>query len=396
MNADVAVKVERAAKKYCKSLKRSMVYGIRDIGRNVLGLSSHPDVLRCDEFWALDDISFEVRQGETLGIIGHNGSGKTTLLKMLNGIFWPDKGKLSVRGKVGALIGVGAGFHPMLTGRENIYINGAILGMSKSDVDKNFNDIVDFADIGDFLDVPVKHYSSGMFVRLGFAVAVHCEPDVLLIDEILAVGDANFRAKCYDIIYSKLHRTATIFVSHDMSQINRICDSLILLENGHARYFNNPSVGIAAYFDSLSSGNEMLHGNGQVLLENLQVLGADGTDYIAMGKPLEIGFGLKIAPEVSEISIILSTLALDRMPVAFASFNKTLTGTNGREQVIKFLSPQLTLSPGKYSLSIAIFDESKCNQILWHYNVSPFKVHGDAEHVVPVVLLGDWSSESLS
>lgn len=173
MDKDVAIKVDNVSKKYCKSLKRSMLYGVKDIARNTFGLSSHSDKLRKDEFWAVDDVSFEVKKGETLGIIGPNGSGKTTMLKMLNGIFWPDKGKITLKGKVGALIEVGAGFHPLLTGRENIYINAAILGMTKEEVDKKFDEIVEFADIGDFLDVPVKHYSSGMYVRLGFSVAVH-------------------------------------------------------------------------------------------------------------------------------------------------------------------------------------------------------------------------------
>jgi lipopolysaccharide transport system ATP-binding protein len=182
MNDEVAIKVDHISKKYCKSLKRSMLYGVTDIGRNTLGLSSHSEKLRRSEFWAVDDVSFEVKKGETLGLIGPNGSGKTTLLKMLNGIFWPDKGKITINGRVGALIEVGAGFHPMLTGRENVYINAAILGMTKK-VDEKFDAIIEFADIGDFIDAPVKFYSSGMFVRLGFAVAVHYEPDILLVDE---------------------------------------------------------------------------------------------------------------------------------------------------------------------------------------------------------------------
>src|SRR3990170_2258915 len=198
MDEDIAIKVEHVSKKYCKSLKNSMLYGVNDIARNSLGFSSHSERLRNGEFWAVDDVSFELKKGETLGIIGPNGAGKTTLLKMLNGIFWPDKGKITVRGRVGALIEVGAGFHPLLTGKENVYVNAAILGMTKKEVDKKFNDIVEFAGIGDFINVPVKFYSSGMFVRLGFAVAVHCEPDILLIDEILSVGDAKFRAKCYN------------------------------------------------------------------------------------------------------------------------------------------------------------------------------------------------------
>ncbi len=196
MSGEVAVLVEHVSKKYCKSLKRSMFYSLSDISRNMLGFGSHPSRLRRDEFWALDDVSFEVKRGETLGLVGPNGAGKSTMLKMLNGIFWPDKGRITVRGRVGALIEVGAGFHPLLSGRENIYVNAAILGMGKKEVDRKFDSIVAFADIGDFLDAPVKHYSSGMFVRLGFAVAVHCDPDILLVDEVLAVGDTAFQSKC--------------------------------------------------------------------------------------------------------------------------------------------------------------------------------------------------------
>ena len=181
MNDEVAIKAENVSKKFCKSLKSSMLYGVEDIIRNSLCLSSNSHLLRKDEFWAVDDVSFEVKRGETLGIIGPNGAGKTTILKLLNGIFWPDKGKITIKGKVGALISVGAGFHPMLTGRENIYLNSAILGMSRDEVNKKFDDIVEFSEIGDFLDTPVKFYSSGMFVRLGFAVAIHCKLDILLV-----------------------------------------------------------------------------------------------------------------------------------------------------------------------------------------------------------------------
>ena len=233
MNNEVAIKVEHVSKKYCKSLKRSMLYGVRDIARNTLGLSSHSDKLRKDEFWAVNDVSFEVKKGETLGIIGPNGAGKTTLLKLLNGIFWPDKGKITVKGRVGALIQVGAGFHPLLTGRENIYINAAILGMTKKEVDEKFDEIIEFADIGDFLDTPVKFYSSGMFVRLGFAVAVHCEPHILLVDEVLAVGDINFQAKCFEKI-NQVKKTGVpiIIVSHQLAKIRQYCDYACLLNQG--------------------------------------------------------------------------------------------------------------------------------------------------------------------
>lgn len=247
-----------------------MYYGAMDIGRNMLGLSSKSEKLRKDEFWALNDISFEVKKGETLGIIGPNGAGKTTLLKMLNGIFWPDTGQITVRGRVGALIELGAGFHPLLTGRENIYINGAILGMTKREVDENFDDIVTFAEIGDFIDSPIKHYSSGMYVRLGFAIAVHAQTNILLIDEVLAIGDVGFQNKCFNRIGElKRKGTTTILVSHNMHIISAFVDKIILLNHAKVILFDHVTDGVKEYaqlfttrdnseIERVSSGNNSI------------------------------------------------------------------------------------------------------------------------------------------
>jgi lipopolysaccharide transport system ATP-binding protein len=233
MREDIAIRGEHVSKKYCHSLKHTMLYGIQDIARNAVGFTSHSNRLRNGEFWALDDVSFEVNKGETFGIIGANGSGKSTLLKLLNGIFLPDKGRIEIDGRVGALIEVGAGFHPLLTGRENIYINGAILGMSKNEIAKKFDEIIDFADVGDFINTPVKHYSSGMYVRLGFAVAVYCEPDILLIDEVLAVGDMVFQARCFDRLNQLKGKGVTIvLVSHDMNKVAQYSDQVLMLDEG--------------------------------------------------------------------------------------------------------------------------------------------------------------------
>lgn len=233
---DAVIKVENVSKKFCRSLKHVMRYGIEDISRNMLGIRSRSEQLRDGEFWAVDDVSFELKRGETLGIIGANGSGKSTLLKMINGIFMPDKGRIQINGRVGGLIEVGAGFHPMLTGRENIYINGAILGMGKKEIDKKFDEIIEFADIGDFIDSPVKYYSSGMYVRLGFAVAVHCEPEILLIDEILSVGDIAFRQKSINRMMEIVNSGVTIcFVSHDIMAVENICKRVIWLDSGHEK-----------------------------------------------------------------------------------------------------------------------------------------------------------------
>jgi lipopolysaccharide transport system ATP-binding protein len=244
----MAVLVERVSKKYCRSLKHSMLYGLSDVARNMVGMRANSGQLRDQEFWAVDDVSLEVKRGETVGLIGPNGSGKTTLLKMIGGIFWPDRGKVSVRGKLGALIAVGAGFHPLLTGRENIYVNAAILGMSKEQIDRQFEAIVDFAQVGEFLETPVKHYSSGMFVRLGFAVAVHCDPDVMLVDEVLAVGDRGFQAKCFKKM-GELRGQGTTFVvvSHNMHTISGFVDWVALLQKGKMVRYDNTFEAVRAY-----------------------------------------------------------------------------------------------------------------------------------------------------
>lgn len=259
MDNDVAIKLERVSKKYCKNIKDSMVYGMMDIGRNLVGLKSCADQLRKNEFWAVEDVSFEIKRGESFGLIGPNGSGKTTLLKMLNGIFWPDKGKITVNGRVGALIAVGAGFHPLLTGRENIYINGAILGMSKKEVDEKFDPIVEFADIGDFLDTPVKHYSSGMYVRLGFSIAVHCDPEILLVDEILAVGDRNFQIKCFQRMHElkKNDGVTIILVSHNEYTIREYTQRSLVVDHGKMLFLGDTEDAISFYLNSLIKQKKM-------------------------------------------------------------------------------------------------------------------------------------------
>jgi ABC-type polysaccharide/polyol phosphate transport system ATPase subunit len=207
-----------------------MWYGATDIVRDGFCWHNNTGRLRKKEFWAVDDVSFELKRGEVLGIIGPNGSGKSTILKMLNGIILPDKGTITVRGRVGALIALGAGFHPQLTGRENVYINGAILGMTKREIDKKFDEIVEFSELREFLDTPVKHYSSGMYVRLAFSVAVHLDPDILLIDEVLSVGDIGFRSKSYDFIRRLQHKgVSIILISHNLPAVYEMCERTMLL-----------------------------------------------------------------------------------------------------------------------------------------------------------------------
>jgi lipopolysaccharide transport system ATP-binding protein len=281
---EVLVRVEGVSKKFCRSLKKSLWYGLCDIGAelnpfrrqvaevagrglpvagNDTGTASAelaatdsrpvPDEagLRPDEFYAVRNVSFELRRGECLGLIGHNGAGKTTLLKMLNGLIKPDAGTITMRGRVGALIALGAGFNPILTGRENIYVNGSVLGLSKKEIDEKMDEIIDFAEIGKFIDTPVQNYSSGMSVRLGFSAAVCLiKPDILILDEVLAVGDAAFRVKCLSRVTDLRNSSATIFVSHDALQISRSCTRAIWMKHGKTLRDSRDVAGVLAEYAS--------------------------------------------------------------------------------------------------------------------------------------------------
>jgi lipopolysaccharide transport system ATP-binding protein len=251
--SETLVEIKGLGKKFCRRLKRSLWYGIRDIGAELIGSKRSRVKLRKEEFWALRDVSFEIKQGELVGVIGANGAGKTTLLKLLSGLIKPDEGEIIIRGKIQALIALGAGFNPILTARENIYINGAVLGFSKKEMDKLIGEIMDFAEIGEFIDMPVQSYSSGMQVRLGFAVAVNLKPDILIVDEVLAVGDASFRRKARQKMMELLHSgISVLFVSHNMAMVSSMTSRCIYLDKGQVKSIG-PSDQVTALYlsDSL-------------------------------------------------------------------------------------------------------------------------------------------------
>lgn len=246
--SELLLKVDHLHKKFTSNLRRSMTHGVIDATKAIAGINRRSDQLRPGEFWALQDINFHLNRGEILGIIGVNGAGKSTLLRVLNGILPPDAGRVEIHGGIGGLIALGAGFHPLLTGRENIFLNGTILGMKKKEILKNFDSIVDFADIGTFIDAPVSTYSSGMYARIAFSIAIHCVPDILLIDEVLSVGDFSFQNKCLRKI-SELRKSArgVIFVGHNMDMIETICDRAILLHDRKIDIQGDPLSVIARY-----------------------------------------------------------------------------------------------------------------------------------------------------
>jgi len=259
--SDYVIKVENLGKSYQIRHKQERYTALRDVladgaknaGRTLLRRNHHSAPETREEFWALNDVSFEVKQGERLGIIGRNGAGKSTLLKVLSRITQPTRGEVRLRGRVASLLEVGTGFHPELTGRENIFLNGAILGMSREEIRRKFDEIVAFAEVERFLDTPVKRYSSGMYVRLAFAVAAHLEPEILLVDEVLAVGDAAFQEKCLGKMKQVAQGGRTIFfVSHSMSAISALCCRTIWIGKGRIVQDGNSPQVVAAY---LSSGN---------------------------------------------------------------------------------------------------------------------------------------------
>ncbi|MBO0706401.1 MAG: ATP-binding cassette domain-containing protein, partial [Candidatus Dormibacteraeota bacterium] len=252
-----------------------------------------------EDLWALDDVSFQVDRGEFLGVIGPNGSGKSTLLKVLGGILRPDRGTVTVAGQVAALLELGAGFHPEYTGRENVYLYGTLLGLTRREVSRRYGAIVDFSELGGFMDYPVKNYSSGMYVRLGLSVAVQLDPEILLIDEVFAVGDASFQQRCLEHLYRLRGRGCTIvLVSHDTSAVRRFCERAIWIEHGGVVAIGSSDQVANAYLESVADGGppaageevQRVEADPALALRDLELTGADG---LAVGE-VRSGAGIRV------------------------------------------------------------------------------------------------------
>jgi lipopolysaccharide transport system ATP-binding protein len=353
-----------------------MLYGVKDIGRNMFGLSSHSGELRKNEFWAVDDVSFELKKGEAYGLIGSNGSGKTTLLKMINGIFWPDKGKITVRGRVGALIELGAGFHPLLTGRENIYLNAAILGMTKEEVDDKLDEIVEFAEIGDFINAPVKFYSSGMFVRLGFSVAVHCEPDILLVDEVLAVGDRSFQIKCFKKMHElkKKEDMSIVLVSHNEYTMREYTQKCIVLNYGKVLFHGESEDAISFYINKLAGEKEVTShldpsaraDNGTIRRLVFRNDKGDQVDRILTGNKMIIDFHYETERKIKNPIFGISFYNYYGLFTGFWSSyeNIRLPDIRGKG-IVRVTVDRFDLPVDNYSCAVVVCEEEESNTIEW-------------------------------
>jgi ABC-type polysaccharide/polyol phosphate transport system ATPase subunit len=365
-------------------------------------------------FYALQDVSLAVRRGEAVGVIGPNGAGKSTLLKILSRVLRPDRGTVRVNGRLSGLIEVGAGFHGDLTGRENIFVNGAILGMSRREIREKFDRIVEFAGIGDFLDMPVKRYSSGMYVRLGFSIAAHIEPDVLLVDEVLSVGDASFKTRCMEVMRGFLRRGASIlFVSHNLSAVKRFCDRVVLLDHGRVRCDGLPDDAIAEYSRVVSeieqsnpAGLEHSHIGGRskqrtgARVVAVRLRDGDGRigELFTAGEPLRVEIDYEIEPgaAIEQINFAISVHMFGAgLYYQFESLRDglELAATPGAGTVTLDL-PHLSLGEGVYQLGVALADEKGLPEHDWHDRAYRFQVISDGRTDGPVHQVRAWSAGS--
>ena len=376
MSDDVLIRCENVGKKFCRDLKQSLWYGVKDATRDLLGGRSAADhgELRPGEFWANEDISFELKRGECLGLLGKNGAGKTTLLKVLNGLIKPDVGRVEMRGRVGTMIALGAGFNPILTGRENIYVNGSVLGLSRQAIRAQFDKIIDFSGLEEFIDTPLRNYSSGMQVRLGFACAVCLiSPDILILDEVLAVGDAGFRAKCYGEIAKLVSTAAVILVSHNMEAISRICDRGIFLERGRVSLDADAVTATQYYLNAFSSGEQDISAEPGFSASDFSCT----PESIQIGEDVEVRFTINSPEAVNDPLLKVNVCTVAGVLVGeFNSHNEGIAihlvpGTNK----LCFSLKNLRLLPQDYTFSVTIISD-RSRHLIWWRNAHRFRVSG--------------------
>lgn len=366
---DIAIKVTNLSKRYeiystpRDRLKQFLLPRLKK-------LIGHQPKQYFKEFWAMRDVSFEIKKGETIGIIGRNGSGKSTLLQMICGTLSPTHGEVEVKGRIAALLELGSGFNPEFTGRENIHMNAAVLGLNTEEINSSFNDIVEFADIGDFIDQPVKTYSSGMFVRLAFSVAIHVQPDILIVDEALSVGDISFRNKCMEVIRGMVARGVTIlFVTHDLGTLQLLCSRVLWLDHGRLISSGDPVRISQDYYVSTTksaSGTQQVQtmpiqqDTGKAQFLDLHVIGGDNNVFMTR-RSLRIAFTLQAKETLSPLVFGVSIYKAD---------GDWLIGQTSRDEGITWIAPDageichgyldfpsLCLAPGDYLIAIAAYSE---------------------------------------
>ncbi|MEM9088830.1 MAG: ABC transporter ATP-binding protein [Cyanobacteria bacterium P01_F01_bin.53] len=370
---DSILSVQNVSKKFCRNLKRSYVYGLRDIAAEVAGRKRKSDQLRDQEFWAVKDVSLEVKRGESIGLVGVNGSGKSTLLRMIGGLMKPDTGRIVVRGRIAALIALGAGFNPVLSGRENVYINMAILGLAKAEIDACFDEVVDFAEIWEAIDAPVRTYSSGMRARLGFACAIFTRPDILLLDEVLAVGDAMFRAKCYRQLAQMREQGISFFlVSHNSNAVLNLCNTALFLAKGRPVMQASAEAVISRYEEALldykADANKgaaaVASGSNQVdtelTIDKVSFVNGKGepVESLASGKKASVCIECTVRQPIENAIVIVMVRELNAgtdcvLNLSSERDNQVLPLAPGPQEIRLHL-PYCGLSPNLYAMKVTV------------------------------------------
>lgn len=356
--SETMIKVEKLGKCY-QIGQRQPYYSLRDSVANIFKKKQ-----KYEEFWALKNVSFEVKQGEVLGIIGPNGAGKSTLLKVISRITPPSSGRVLVKGKVASLLEIGAGFHPELTGKENIYLSGAVLGMSRAEIRQKFDQIVEFSEISQFIDTPVKRYSSGMYVRLAFSVAAHLEPDILIIDEVLAVGDANFQKKCLGRVeeVSQQDGRTVLLVSHNMHSILSLSSRCLFISKGKLVKTGDPEEVVKAYRKSAggNSSSKSLakaahYGDGSARFTDVKIIHKNKKPIIMTGDDFDVEVIIKAAQAISNanVAIVIS----DEREVRLIDANTLIKGyglalKKGQSAKVNFSLKNVRLRPGNYIVAL--------------------------------------------
>ncbi|MDH7474364.1 MAG: ABC transporter ATP-binding protein [Anaerolineae bacterium] len=395
-----AIRFDHVSKKFI--LRRERARSFQELALNLLHRRGNG---RREEFWALRDVSFEIAPGETVGVIGPNGAGKSTALKLISRIIEPTSGNIEVNGRIGALLELGAGFHPDLTGRENIYLNGSILGLSRTEIRRKLDDIIGFAELERFIDVPVKHYSSGMYMRLGFSVAAHTDPQILLVDEVLAVGDAAFQRKCLERINDLRRQGVTVlFVSHSVDTVRSLCNRVLWLNEGHLVADDSAEAVVQRYLehswgregDAGPGGDEHRWGSGKIRIVRVRLLDGEGRErqQFRTGEPLGVEMQYRAERRVERP---VFGLAIHR------SDGVHITGPNSRfagldilavegEGTVTYTIPTLSLLEGLYHISVSAHNWGDTEMYDYHDRMYSFWVlPGEGERYGVVTLRGEWS-----
>ncbi len=340
------------------------------------------------DFWAVRDVNFEIARGEAVGIIGHNGAGKSTLLKLLSCITAPTLGEIRINGRIAALLEVGSGFHPELTGRENIFLSGAILGMRRSEIAAKFDRIVEFAGMSRFVDVPVKRYSSGMYVRLGFSIAAHLEPEILLLDEVLSVGDASFQEKCLTRI-EELRRSGitTVFISHDLAAVRRLCSRVLLMKQGKLEGDGDSADMIMRYheisrFQNTRTVEREITG-GRAFCTGLETFGADGQamETLASGEPVQFRLGYEVRErlEGAYFEVLIESLEGSLLFVLDSSTGTGPANVEAGKGTVNFFLESLPLRDGFYNITTVIHTLKDAEAL--DYQPRCTTIHVQGEHI---------------